>query len=221
MLRKLICTIALLVGSTFAAQASPLINVTPSLSSLTIGSFGMLNINIEGVTDLFGWQLDVHFSPTGIVNATGQADGGFLSPGQTFGAGTIDNGAGTITAMFSALSGALGVSGNGTLANITFEAIQIGTAVVSVSDVILLDSNLDQIFFNIADATAARIEVATEVATVPEPSGLALVGLGLALALAARSRRRAGQRQFESVHRTALATLRSRLRGQAPRRDLT
>ena len=194
MLRKLICTTALLVGSTFAAQASPVINVTPLLSSLTVGNSATLDINIAGVTDLYGWQFDVYFAPTGIVNATGQADGGFLSPGQTFGAGAVDNGAGTITVMFSAMSGASGVSGGGTLASNTFEAISAGLAVVWISDVMLLDSNLDTIFFDIADATGATIEVAS----VPEPSGLALVGL--ALVLAARSRRRAGRRPLELAY---------------------
>ena len=197
MLRKLICTIALLVGGTFAVQAAPTINLTPSLSSLAVGDSVTLNINIAGVTDLFAWQFDVHFNDysSGIVNATGQADGGFLSPGQTFGAGTIDNNLGTISAMFSALSGAVGVTGDGTLASITFEAMSAGLSDVWITDVILLDSNLDQIFFDtFNDATYATIEVAA----VPEPSGLALAGL--ALALAARSRRRTGKRQFVPAH---------------------
>ena len=195
MLRKLLSTIALLACRVFTAHAAPTITLTPSLTNLTVGDFLTLDINIQGAVDLYSWQFDVNFAPAGNLVATGQADGGFLSPGQTFGAGVVDNGAGTITAVYSTLSGFIpGVDGFGILAQITFEAMLEGLATISVANIMLLDSNGDDIFFNIdqvGNALSATVNVTGPGDPVPEPSGLALAGLALALAI--RSSRQRGR----------------------------
>ena len=187
MLRKLLSTIALLACSVFTAHAAPTITLTPSLTNLTVGDFLTLDINIQGAVDLYSWQFDVNFALAGILDATAQADGGFLSPGQTYGDGIVDNGTGTITGIYSVMSGPSGVTGDGILASITFQAMFGGTATIGVSNILLLDSNLDDIFFDINDASTATVNVTGPGNNAPEPSGIALAGLALALAL--RSRR--------------------------------
>ncbi len=194
MLRKLLSTVALLACGVFTAHAAPTITLTPSLTNLTVGNSFTLDVNIQGAVDLYSWQFDVNFALAGILDATAPTDGGFLSPGQTYGAGVVDNGAGTITGIYSAFSGLTGVTGDGILASITFQAMFAGTATISAASFQLLDSNLDNIFFNVnevGNALSATVNVTGPGGPVPEPSGLALAGLALALAI--RSSRQRGR----------------------------
>lgn len=190
MIRKLLCTAALLAWGLVTAHASPVLSVTPSLSNVTVGDTFTLDISVSGVTDLFSWQLDVDFGPAGLLNASAPAVGGFLGGGQTFGYVALDNGTGTITGLFSALSGSSGVSGSGVLASIMFDAMFSGTATISLLNLELGDSNLDIIFTS--DPVSATVNISDRNPQVPEPSTLAL--LGIALAFTTYPRRRGAKR---------------------------
>ena len=181
MLRKLICAAALLLGSWVQAHAAPVLSVTPASNSVTVGNSFTLDIFITGVSDLYGWQLDLDFGLPGLANASAPTVGDFLGlPGdQTFGAGTVNNTTGHITTIFSALSGTTGVSGDGVLAHVSFLAMLQGTLAVSLSNFSLLDSNLDSIFTS--NPLGATVDISDPGGgTTPEPSSILLVALGLA-----------------------------------------
>lgn len=192
MFRKLILAAALLAGA--GVSQAVMVTLTPSAPTVTVGNSFTVSIDIDGVTDLFGWEMDIDFGAVALVNATTQAEGPFLGAGTVFVPGTIDNGAGTIMTIGSALTGFTGVSGGGSLASIGFNALAAGVADFTFSRVLLLDSNLDTIF--ISDQTewfGGRIEIVGVApppdGSVPLPSTLALCALALGLVRWSRSAR--------------------------------
>ena len=196
MIKKLLSAAALLLASMVGAQAAPVLSLTPALSNVNVGDVFVLDLRITGALDLYAWQMDLGFSPAGLLNASPATEGDFLGVGgQTFDGGIVDNLAGTITTLFSSLSGASGVSGGGILAHISFQAIDFGSVTLSLSNVLLLDSNFIQIFFTWPDdALNAIVNIAGDGGNnVPEPSTLALVGLALAVSSRARGRQRSAQ----------------------------
>lgn len=190
MLRKLICATALLLGAWAQAHAAVVLSVTPASSSATVGNTFTLDIFIQGVSDLYGWQLDLDFGAAGLANANPPTVGNFLGlpSDQTFGPGVVDNGGGHITTMFSALSGPVGATGDGVLAHVSFLALLPGSLTVSLLNIELVDSNLDLIFTS--NPLAATVDIASPGGgPAPEPSGILLLVLGL-LSCALLSRRR-------------------------------
>lgn len=118
-----------------------------------------------------------------ILAATSITEGPFLAGGGTtdFIAGTIDNTGGTIVFTAGTLLGALaGVSGDGTLATIGFQALSTGTSVISLSNVILLDAILTDITADTVDGSVT-VRIAT---AVPEPSTWVLLATGCTALLA-------------------------------------
>lgn len=100
-------------------------------------------INVEAITDLAGFQLDVAFNP-GIIEVVGVEEGPFLSDigGRTYWLEPdIDNAAGVITSIVCARTGQGGTDGSGELATITFTAISVGESHLKLQNVGLSDSN--------------------------------------------------------------------------------
>ena len=93
-------------------------------TNVRVGDTFTLRINAEKVPDLAGWQFDLTFDPD-ILEAVEVNEGDFLkSGGQTtfFQQGAIDNAAGRIAGLSSALISKSGVTGTGTLLSVVFSA---------------------------------------------------------------------------------------------------
>jgi general secretion pathway protein D len=151
------------------------ISLLPSSPTLPVGGSVSVDVNVAGLSDIYAFQFDVIFNPA-VLSAVSVAEGGlFSSVGVFFSPGTIDNTAGAITFIGDSLSGpGPGISTDGMLAQILFNAIGPGSSSVDLSNVLLLDSNL-------SDITATAISGSVDVTGVPEPSYLPLllaVGLG-------------------------------------------
>jgi general secretion pathway protein D len=162
------------------ADSLPVLSVTPASSSIDAGSDVPLDIDISGVTDLYGFQFDLNFDP-GTLSAASITEGSFLSAGGStfFLAGTIDNNTGTIAFTANSLLGpGPGAAGSGTLAIVTLTGIAEGSGSVDLSDVILLDSNL-----NLLDASllGASVTVTPKTVTTPEPGSLLLFAVALGI----------------------------------------
>jgi hypothetical protein len=177
------------------AQALPLIELRPSLSSVDVGNGFTIDVNAVDVTDLFAYQIDITFDPLA-VEAGIVSDGGFLTSGgglSVFGgllALTIDNTLGVIT-ILDALTGpappASGVTGTGLLATLGFTARSAGSTQIGLTNVIAEDASGAPI--ELSALQGAAVDVTSVATPVPEPGTLLLVSSALAL-VASKARRR-------------------------------
>ncbi len=114
-------------------ESTTTLSICPQESSAAPGETFSVNVTVTNVTDLYGWQIMIHFNST-ILNASSLARGPFLEtagltlwqvweithPGEPY--GTIDNTMGYITVgdVLNPPFPPSGATGNGTLVTITF-----------------------------------------------------------------------------------------------------
>ena len=140
---------------------STVVSITPE--SYTVPDVGLtftLNISIQNVNNLYAWEITLYY-PNDILNGTTITEGPFLKTGNqpTFFSiiefnDTYDNTHGRLIAFCSRLKqDTPGVSGNGTLATITFKSKSTnGPKTLHLEDVKLLDPNLNEIPYTTADS---------------------------------------------------------------------
>lgn len=167
------------------------IQIDPSVLSVTQSQAFTVDVAITDAVDLYAYQFDVSFEPA-LMEAYDITEGAFLSGGgaTNFLAGTIDNTAGTITFTADTLQGLVsGVTGSGILASISFNALDLGLSAITLSNIQLLDSNLDDISASITSIGDGTVTV-NQQENVPEIETLWLVVSGIPVFL-----RFAGRRQ--------------------------
>jgi hypothetical protein len=175
-LKSLVLLLAIVICNS-RASAVPTVSLQPSTTTPTVGgSFNVL-VNISAVTDLYGYQFDIQYNPS-ILSAASVTEGPFLAAGGAtfFIPGAINNIGGTITFTSDVLISALaGVAGSGSLATLNFSALAKGTSALVLSNVELLDSNLDDIAFVTSGANVNPVSGNT----IPEANSGVLVSFGI------------------------------------------
>jgi len=124
---------------------STTVQVDPSNISVTVNDTFDVNINITRVTNLTCWELKLYYLKT-VLNCITVTEGPFLKTGgSTFFNKTITNNYdsthGRLLA-YSTLLGLTSVSGNGTVAVVTFKAMGGGDTVLDLTDTNLGDEKI-------------------------------------------------------------------------------
>jgi hypothetical protein len=133
-------------------------------------------VTITGASDLYAYQFDLTFDPN-VLQLLSIDEGSFLgTAGSTFFIpGTIDNVLGSATFTADSLLGpGPGAVGSGTLATFNFQAVAGDITALDLANVVLLNSNLNDIGFMTAGGT---VTVQSAVAAAPEPGLTCLIGL--------------------------------------------
>jgi hypothetical protein len=145
------------MGANKLVSANPpaTVSLLPSfLRTLIFQSF-TLNLSIFNVTDVYLWVTTVEWNSTAL-NLTAYSEGPFLKQGgqTTFMAGKVAPG--KVEGLTCSLRGSIpGVSGNGTLATLQFNATGIGTMSVNITFSDLLDSNGASIPHDVTNSTVS------------------------------------------------------------------
>ena len=108
--------------------ANPGVDYTFFPTPIHTGDTFTLDIRAETVFDLAGWQFDIAFDPAAL-EAISVSEGDFLKMGSgstLFQGGAIDNAAGKIKGLSAIRLSTQGVSGTGTLLQVTFKAKSAG-----------------------------------------------------------------------------------------------
>ena len=184
----------LLVSSlaTAPVPAAPIVSIQPAVKSVSVNDTFSVDVAIADVADLYGFQFELSFSPT-VLAVTNITEGAFLSSGGEatfFIPGDIDNNAGTISLTADTLIGAIsGVTGDGILASVSFQARGAGNSAIVLSNIKLLDSALNEI--TSFTTTNGTVEVSGGT-TIPLPDTLLLFLGGWISLLLSRPRRSIG-----------------------------
>jgi len=128
--------------SVYLAQSisTTTVNVFPSPVTACIGQSFNINVNISGVSDLYGWEFKLGWNST-LLDAVNVTEGTFLkNSGDTFFAPKVNNTAGYMLVDCTLLGNVPGVSGNGTLATIEFHIKEGGTCDLILYETMLINS---------------------------------------------------------------------------------
>ncbi len=180
-MRSLFLALALVCAP--AAQAAAVLTITPTPVNVFTGQSFQVGVQLSGLPDIVAFQFDVLFPE--FLTLDGVTESGFFAAnGVTFSPGTT--GTGTVTGIFDALIGPGPIPDPDTLVLLDFTANTEGAGVISLANILLLDSDFNEAELSEPGAAGVSVTLAP-IADVPEPSSTLLLAAALgALALKRR-----------------------------------
>ena len=146
-----------------AAESS--VSVSPQTITASAGDTFTVDIVVDSAGgDVYGAQYELYFDNT-ILNATSQVQGTFLGQdGESTNVfvNTIDNTLSKIVYSEARMGSPAGVTGSGVLASITFKTIKSGTSALTLSYVMVMDSNSEEIVTTVNSGTCMIGDVMSE-----------------------------------------------------------
>lgn len=139
---------SMLMAGTSTASPATTVYVDPYFNGVEVGGSFSVDINVSDVVDLYAYQFTLNYPPylSKLVPVGCASEGPFLRQGgETAFVCNIDHFSGQITVVGMLIGSVLGVSGDGTLATITFKCVAPGDCILDLEDTTLLDSNLVEI----------------------------------------------------------------------------
>jgi hypothetical protein len=123
-----------------AALQAATVSVSPSSVTVPVGQNFTISVTVSGVSDLYGWEFQMGWNST-LLDAVNVSEGSFLKAGgSTFFTYTVNATAGNMIVDCTLTGSIPGVSGDGTLATITFYTKSVGECPLNLHDVTLLNS---------------------------------------------------------------------------------
>lgn len=193
--------ISFLAGLTGAAPSRASAILGAASDTVHVGDIFTIPISISGSTGITSFQFDLSFNPT-IIKALSFDDSStaFATEASNEGGsltgitGFIDNSAGLLSGVADSMSGAFGAGlTDGTVADITFQALSVGSTPLHLSNAFLNFLDTTNGGFILQDGLVTVLGP-TGGGTVPEPGTLsillaALSALGASRLLSARRNR--------------------------------
>ena len=138
------------------------VSISPQTITTSVGNTFTIDIIVDSVgSDVYGAQCELYFDNT-ILNATSVTQGTFLSQdGESTNvpASKIDNTIGKIVYSEARMGTPAGVTDSGVLASITFETIKSGTSALTLSYVMVIDSNNEEVMTTVNSGTCVAGDI--------------------------------------------------------------
>ncbi|MHA1290585.1 MAG: cohesin domain-containing protein [Candidatus Thorarchaeota archaeon] len=128
--------------------------VNPSYQEVFVGDEFNVSVDIQTDEEIYAYDISVRFDPN-VIEGLQLTEGNFLKKdgAQTYVVSNIDNNNGLVQFAVTRFNTQVGVTGNGTLFIITFNAVTNGTSHLNFSDTTITDPSLQEIDANLTNGS--------------------------------------------------------------------
>jgi len=165
----LVTVLLLIIPKIYVEAGNTTVSVQPlSQTVWGVGESVTINIEVDGVADLYGWELKVYYDRS-ILNGTSAVEGSFLkAKGETYFHYTFADNYnvthGQLAAFNSLLGNVSGVSGSGILVTITFQTKGLGSCLFNLRDTKLGDVSSTLLPHDTVDGSVQVVKTVHDVA---------------------------------------------------------